>query len=181
MNDDYLSRQMEICEDLRAELRTATANKKFLSLTELLEQLETKRVNKTLVTSSGTFLLPHFGHSDYLDKASSYGDVHVVCLNTDESIRRLGRSPDFVPLHGRVIFVATHGKVDYVTLFDEDTPELILSYLRPNVYAKGEDWAMKLLPERETVESNGGRIVFIPHTYDFSASKLVTNIMEKSK
>ncbi len=176
MNDNYLSKQRVICEAVRPQLKTQNAGLKFLPLEEILRILDPRRENETVVTSSGTFLLPHFGHCDYLEKAASHGGLHVVCVNTDDSIRRLGRSPNFVPIHGRIVFVAAQSSVHYVTLFDELTPEEILSYLRPNVHTKGADWSDRELPERAVVESYGGRIVIIPITYNFSSSILAGNI-----
>jgi rfaE bifunctional protein nucleotidyltransferase chain/domain len=119
---------------------------------------------RPLVFTNGVFDVMHRGHAIYLAQARALGASLVVALNTDASARRLGKGPDR-PLNNeqdRAILVAALGAVDLVTWFDEDTPEQLISEIRPDILVKGGDYDMRKLPETALVESWGGRALALP-------------------
>ncbi|HEX2026124.1 MAG TPA: D-glycero-beta-D-manno-heptose 1-phosphate adenylyltransferase [Actinomycetota bacterium] len=130
----------------------------------------------TVVATSGCFDLLHAGHVATLESARALGDCLIVCLNSDESIRRL-KGPDrpVVGVDDRAAVLRSLACVDEVVVFDEDTPEAALSRLRPDVFAKGGDYAMAELPEAALVESWGGQAVILPYV----AGRSTTGLMEE--
>jgi D-glycero-beta-D-manno-heptose 1-phosphate adenylyltransferase len=141
---------------------------------------EWRREGRIVVWTNGVFDLLHVGHVRSLEAAKALGDVLVVGVNADESVREL-KGPDR-PLVGaaeRAEVVAGLASVDRVVVFDEPTPERVLAELQPDVHAKGADYAPpdgKPLPERELVESYGGRIEFLPFVPARSTTDLVERI-----
>jgi len=125
-----------------------------------------RRAGKTVVWTNGCFDILHVGHARNLAACKACGDVLVVGLNSDVSVRAI-KGPTR-PVNGeadRAELLAALGCVDAVVLFDETTPEISLSRLKPDVHCKGEDYAPpngKPIPEARVVESYGGRICFIP-------------------
>lgn len=127
-----------------------------------------------LVATGGCFDLLHPGHVNLLRQARAMGDALVVCLNSDDSVRRLkGPSRPIVPERDRARLVAELASVDAVTVFAEDSPASILDRLRPDVWVKGGDYADAELPEAEVVRRHGGEIVLIPMFAGYSTTKLV--------
>jgi D-beta-D-heptose 7-phosphate kinase/D-beta-D-heptose 1-phosphate adenosyltransferase len=118
------------------------------------------------VFTNGVFDLLHVGHVRGLDRAATLGDVLVVAVNDDDSVRRLkGESRPLVPAEERAELLAALAPVDYVVVFDELEPSDLLRELRPDVVCKGADYAPphgKPMPERVVVEEYGGRIEFLP-------------------
>jgi len=165
-----------------AELGSELTLGKFKPLGELEEILEEERQDgKIVVVSSGAFLLPHYAHKLYLEKAKNLGNILVVSMNTDDSIRENDRCTKFVPLYGRIIEIASAQVVDYICMFNETTPITILDYLRPSIYTKGVDWEGKPLPEEEVIKKNKGKIVFIDTKEDFSSTTLAGNVKKHDK
>ena len=148
---------------------------------DLLEQRERWRgEGRTVVWTNGVFDLVHVGHVRSLEAAKSLGDVLVVGVNGDESVREL-KGPDrpLVTARERAEVVAALESVDRVVVFDETTPERALADLRPDIHAKGADYEPpdgKPLPERDLVESYGGRIEFLPFVPARSTSSLVERL-----
>ena len=128
----------------------------------------------TIVATGGCFDLLHAGHVSMLEAARRLGDCLVVCLNSDDSIRRL-KGPDrpLVPEDDRAAVLQALAAVDAVVLFDEDTPEAVLERLRPDVWAKGGDYAIEELPEARVVESWGGRAVILAYVRGRSTTRLI--------
>ena len=128
----------------------------------------------TVVATGGCFDLLHAGHVSTLRAARSLGDCLVVCLNSDESVRRL-KGPDrpLVPADDRAAVLEALGCVDAVVVFDEDTPEAVLRRLRPDVWAKGGDYTAAQLPEAPLVESWGGRVAVLPYVEGRSTTALL--------
>ena len=119
-----------------------------------------RRAGRRVVFTNGCFDLLHAGHVAYLRQARALGDLLVVGLNSDSSVRRL-KGPDrpVIPDVDRARVVAALRSVDQVVLFDEDRPDGLIRALRPDVYAKGGDYDIESLPERSVVESSGGQVV----------------------
>jgi rfaE bifunctional protein nucleotidyltransferase chain/domain len=136
-----------------------------------------------VVWTNGAFDLLHVGHVRNLNGAAALGDVLIVGVNSDESVRRLkGPKRPFIPADERVEMLAALRVVDYAMLFDEDTPEAVLERLRPDVHVKGEDYRPphgKPIPEAATVEAYGGRIAFLPMVPGRSTTALAGDIRER--
>ena len=138
-----------------------------------------RQEGKTLVFTNGHFDLLHIGHLDYLGKARALGDALFVGLNGDVSTRRLkGEGRPIVPAIQRARLLAGLDAVSAVIVFDEDTADNLLRTLQPEIYAKGGDYAEKVLPERETVETFGGRIELIEYLPGHSTTELINKIRD---
>ena len=136
-----------------------------------------RNAGKTLVFTNGHFDLFHVGHLDYLEKARALGDALFVGLNGDASSARLkGRGRPLVPAQERARLLAALEPVDAVIIFDDDTADSLLSALQPEIYAKGGDYAHKVLPERPTVAAYGGRVELIDFLPGHSTSELIQKI-----
>lgn len=137
---------------------------------------------KTVVWTNGCFDLLHVGHVRGFEEARGLGDVLVVGVNSDASVRRLkGPGRPIVPEAERAELLAALGCVDRVVVFGEDTPREVLGRLRPDVHCKGEDYAppsTRPIPEAEVVRSYGGRIAFLKFTPGSSTTDLVRRIKE---
>ena len=149
-----------------------------VSWEELLPERDLwRRAGRTVVWTNGCFDLLHVGHLRSLEAAKRLGDVLVVGVNGDESVRRLkGPGRPVVPAEDRAAMVAALRPVDRVVIFGEDTPEAALERLRPEIHAKGADYADKPIPEREVVERHGGRVVLLPLVEGWSTSGLLDRI-----
>ena len=146
----------------------------ILSRNELKEEREKLRAaGKRLVFTNGCFDILHVGHVRYLRSARELGDVLLVALNTDRSVSRIKPGRPVVPEGQRAEMVASLEMVDYVTLFDEDTPYALIKLLGPDVLVKGGDW------KREEIVGSD----IVPNTYSLPYIKGVstTEIMEKIK
>jgi len=136
-----------------------------------------------VVLTNGCFDLLHRGHVVYLQKARAYGDVLVVALNSDASVRAF-KGPDRPLVHqdDRATVLAALAAVDYVVIFDEPTAEALVACLRPDVYVKGGDYdpsTNKPLPEAAVVRAYGGEMVFIPYLPGYSTSILIDTILAR--
>lgn len=141
-----------------------------------------KQENKKVVFTNGCFDLIHSGHVDYLVKAKEMGDVLILALNTDESIRRIkGDKRPILKQDERAFIVSNLKPVDYVTFFNEDTPANIIDELIPDILVKGADWAIDKIVGRETVEANGGEVKTIRFVNDQSTSNIIKIIKERYK
>lgn len=137
-----------------------------------------KRAGKSIVFTNGCFDFLHVGHVRYLKAAKAQGDVLVVGLNSDGSVRQIkGPRRPVVPEHERAEIVASLACVDFVTLFDEPDPAMLIRLLMPDVLVKGADWAMDAIVGRDIVESAGGRVVRIPLTEGVSTSGMIEKII----
>ena len=151
---------------------------RVVALSRLRETLSAARdAGRRIVFTNGCFDLLHAGHLGLLESSAELGDVLVVGLNGDESVRRL-KGPDrpFVPFDERAEMLAGLGAVDWVVGFDEDTPAALIDAVLPDVLVKGGDWSLDRIVGRETVESRGGRVVTVPLRSDLSTTSLVDRI-----
>jgi rfaE bifunctional protein nucleotidyltransferase chain/domain len=136
---------------------------------------------KPWVFTNGVFDVLHRGHVVYLAQARALGGSLIVALNTDASVRRLGKGDDR-PLNkdmDRAIVMASQQSVDLVTWFDEDTPVQLISEIRPDILVKGGDYDMTTLPETALVESWGGHALALPFVQGYSTTALLKKIREQ--
>jgi D-beta-D-heptose 7-phosphate kinase/D-beta-D-heptose 1-phosphate adenosyltransferase len=153
-------------------------NKKILSLEDLSRELAPARRGRAkVVFTNGCFDLLHVGHVRYLREARRMGDILVVGVNTDASVRRLkGPSRPVQPEQDRAEILAGLACVDHVVLFGEDTPLAVIERLRPDVLVKGGDWPVEAIVGREVVEASGGKVATIPYVEGMSTSALIERI-----
>ena len=148
----------------------------------LLIRNQLKAEGKKVVFTNGCFDLIHSGHVDYLVKAKEMGDVLLLALNSDSSIKRIkGNKRPILMQDERAFIVSNLKPVDYVTFFDEDTPAEIINDLIPDVLVKGADWAIDKIVGREIVEANGGEVKTIKFVNDQSTSNIINIIKERYK
>ena len=122
----------------------------------------------------------HAGHVATLGAARALGDCLIVCLNSDASVRRLkGRGRPLVPADDRAAVLASLEVVDAVVTFDEDTPEAALRALRPDIFAKGGDYALTDLPETAAMASWGGQTVVLPYLEGRSTTRLLEEVAQR--
>lgn len=148
------------------------------SITRLLPLLEEyRRQNKQIVLTNGCFDILHRGHITYLEQAKQQGDVLIVGVNTDTSIRRLkGPARPINSVLDRVGVLQAIGSVDHVVTFDEDTPHELIRAIRPDVFVKGGDYTREKLPEASLVEELGGTIKLLPFAADRSTTSIISRI-----
>ena len=145
-------------------------------LQTLLKKLRDEK--KTIVTTNGCFDILHVGHVRYLVKTKSFADVMIVALNSDKSVRSI-KGPDR-PINNendRAEILNALSCVDYVVLFDEDSPAGLLAEIKPDVHTKGADYTVETLPEAKIIMDAGGRIEFI----SFVEGKSTTSLIDKIK
>lgn len=133
---------------------------------------------KTVVTTNGCFDILHVGHVKYLEKTKTFGDYLIVLLNSDKSVKSIkGPTRPVNNELDRAEVLSALRCVDYVVLFDEDSPRNLLDEMKPDVYTKGADYNMDTLPEADIMKKNGTKVEFI----DFVEGKSTTNIINKMK
>ena len=141
-----------------------------------------RAVARVVVWTNGCFDPVHRGHLHSLQAARKLGDVLVVGVNGDASVRRLkGQGRPLMPAGDRAELLAALRVVDYVTVFEEDTPTAVLAAVQPDIHTKGADYAGpggKAVPEREVVEAYGGRMEFLPLLPGRSSAFLVAALRE---
>jgi rfaE bifunctional protein nucleotidyltransferase chain/domain len=134
------------------------------------------RENKTVVFTNGTFDIIHRGHVEYLSAAKLLGDIMIVGLNTDASIRRIkGNGRPINPNRDRAAVLAALGCVDYVCMFGENTPQRLIAALVPDVLVKGADWKKEDIVGKDVVEAHGG----IVRTIRLTPGRSTTSILER--
>ncbi|MFQ5508915.1 MAG: D-glycero-beta-D-manno-heptose-7-phosphate kinase [Leptospirillia bacterium] len=169
---------LEVIQHVRA-LGGATEDK-LLSREALFETAtRLKREGRRIVFTNGCFDLLHVGHVRYLQKARELGDVLVLAINTDASVQKLkGPGRPVVPETERAYVLSALSCVDYVTLFDEDTPQVLIEGVRPDVLVKGGDYTPEQVVGRETVEADGGEVVIVPYLLGKSTTEMIQRINE---
>ena len=152
-----------------------------VSQSELLARRQNWRErSRKVVFTNGCFDLIHPGHVRLLETARAKGDVLVVAINSDDSVRRLkGPKRPILPQTDRAEILAAMAAVDAVTVFSEDTPCVLLERLLPDVLVKGADWS-HWIAGREIVEGSGGEVVAIPFEEHYSTTDLVQTIRERN-
>lgn len=141
-----------------------------------------RTAGRTVAFTNGVFDLIHAGHVAYLEWARAQAGALIVAINSDESVRRLkGSTRPFVPFDDRARVIAALRCVDAVLGFSELTPEVVLERLRPDVHIKSAQYRLEDLPEREVVESYGGRILLAPHQDGKSTTDLAARIVSRNR
>jgi len=136
-----------------------------------------RRAGRRVVFTNGVFDLLHPGHVRYLQAARAEGDVLIVGINSDRSVRAYkGPSRPITPETERAEILGALACVDGVVVFDEETPDRIVSRIQPDVLVKGADWAADAIVGRETVEARGGRVVRAPIEQGWSTSAIIEKI-----
>lgn len=131
---------------------------------------------KTVVATNGCFDILHVGHVRYLQKTKSFADYSIVLLNSDKSVKSIkGPSRPINPEQDRAEILCALSCVDYVVMFDEDSPRNLLDEIKPDVYTKGADYTMETLPEADIMRKNNTRVEFI----EFVQGKSTTSTIEK--
>ncbi|MDP6524170.1 MAG: D-glycero-beta-D-manno-heptose 1-phosphate adenylyltransferase [Kiritimatiellia bacterium] len=140
------------------------------------ELLRLRETGKTVVFTNGCFDILHTGHVDYIEFARSQGDVLIIGINSDASVRRnKGGNRPIVPQENRARVLAALESVDYVVVFDEDEPAQLVEELLPDVLVKGADWS-HYVSGREAVEKNGGKVILADLTEGQSTTGIIETI-----
>ncbi|TET20390.1 MAG: D-glycero-beta-D-manno-heptose 1-phosphate adenylyltransferase [Candidatus Aminicenantes bacterium] len=157
--------------------------KKLYSLAQLTKIIEgQKKKGKQVVLANGCFDLIHIGHIRYLKESKKKGDVLVVALNSDSSVRKLkGKGRPILNENERAEIISSFSFVDYITFFIEEKVDKVLLSLKPHVHAKGSDYTEETVPEKETVQDYGGKIAITGGPKVKSTSKLIEEIAAKIK
>lgn len=151
------------------------ADRRALAL--ILNGLRTS--GKNVVLTNGVFDLMHVGHMRCLEDARSRGDYLVVAVNNDKSAQAIkGKGRPIVPVAERMEMLSALSFVDYVTTFEDETADALLEQLQPSLYAKGTDYTLKTLPERDTVKALGIKAVFVGDKKGHSTAKLIQKVQK---
>ncbi len=135
-----------------------------------------QKSGKTVVATNGCFDILHVGHVRYLQKTKSFADYSIVLLNSDKSVKSIkGPSRPINNQDDRAEILCALSCVDYVVMFDENSPGALLDEIKPDVYTKGADYTMETLPEADIMRKNNTRVEFI----EFVQGKSTTNTINK--
>ena len=151
---------------------------KVLARQACVDAAQAGTLPRPIIFTNGVFDILHRGHATYLDAAAQLGATLIVALNTDDSVRRLGKGANrpLNCLEDRAALIAALDCVTIVTDFSEDTPQALIEQIRPDVIVKGGDYDMETLPETASVKSWGGKAVAIPFEFERSTTSLVNKI-----
>ncbi|MCR4328850.1 MAG: D-glycero-beta-D-manno-heptose 1-phosphate adenylyltransferase [Patescibacteria group bacterium] len=158
-------------------MRTQKKIKALVEITRIAKNARAKK--KKVVTTNGCFDILHIGHIRNLSFAKSKGDILIVGVNSDASVRALkGKLRPIVPARERAEMIAALHTVDYVFIFRETTPFKWLEILKPDIHIKGGDRRIEEITERNLVIAQGGKVVLCPVTQGRSTSKIITRILD---
>ncbi len=156
---------------------------KLLPLNQLVAEVERRRQRgETIVLTNGCFDLLHAGHVTYLEQAAHLGDCLIVAVNSDHSIRQLGKGPDrpLIPQEQRALMLSALEAVDYVTIFDEPTPHRVVQALRPHILVKGGTYRVEEIVAREVVEAYGGTVQALGAVPGVSTTEIIRRIRQEA-
>jgi rfaE bifunctional protein nucleotidyltransferase chain/domain len=155
-----------------------TVSGKVKSLDELKRIADqARRDGKTVVLTNGCFDLLHRGHVHILREAKALGDILIVAINSDRSVKAIkGPSRPVLSQSDRTELLAAMEMVDYVALFDEPDPYDLIAAVRPNVLVKGGDWGSDQIVGADIVKRNGGKVAVIPYLKGFSTTEIIERI-----
>lgn len=157
-------------------------NDKIISAESLAVKLTEIRAGKTVVSTNGCFDILHPGHIKFLENAKSLGDILVVALNSDNSVKAIkGESRPIISEQLRAYALSSLTYTDYVAVFQENTPEKLLELIRPDIHVKGEEYNRSGIPEQKVVEANGGKVIYLPTVKGFSTTALIDKIASLSQ
>lgn len=153
----------------------------ILSVEKLAEiRIQLKNENKKVVFTNGVFDILHAGHVDYINKAKEKGDVLIVALNSDLSVKKIkGENRPIVSQSERGFIISNLKAVDYVTFFDEETPYEVIKIIVPDVLIKGADWAPENIVGKDIVEANGGTVQTIEFVNQTSTTNIIKTVIER--
>ncbi len=155
---------------------------KIVNLGQLASIIQKRERGQKVVFTNGCFDLVHLGHIDYLEKAAEKGDLLVVGLNSDQSIKKIkGKNRPIVNENSRSRLLAAMQFVDYVVMFDDETPIELIKTLKPDILIKGNDYDLSNIVGADIVMSNGGKVETVDLVEGYSTSKLIESIIEKNK
>jgi rfaE bifunctional protein nucleotidyltransferase chain/domain len=160
---------------------SANSNNKFAPILDRLRlvarvAIERQRKRK-IVLANGCFDFFHVGHIRYLAGAKALGDCLIVAVNSDEQVRKLkGQSRPLMPEHERAEIISALKFVDYVTIFAEPTVEELIRAIRPDFHAKGTDYTINTVPEREIVRELGGQVAIVGDPKNHSSTELIKTV-----
>jgi D-beta-D-heptose 7-phosphate kinase/D-beta-D-heptose 1-phosphate adenosyltransferase len=141
---------------------------------------QAKKNGRSVVFTNGCFDLLHRGHVHILRQAKAAGDILIVGMNSDRSVKSIKGSPrPILPETDRVELISAMEMVDYVVLFDEPDPYQLIAAIKPNVLAKGGDWSADKIVGSDIVERNGGRVAVIPYLKGFSTTEIIERIRKQ--
>jgi len=157
--------------------------KKLYTLSQLTKIIQAhKKRGQKIVLANGCFDLIHVGHIRYLKESKKKGDILVLALNSDSSIRKLkGEGRPILNQKERAVIASSFYFIDYITFFDEPNVEKVLLALKPDIHAKGSDYTEETVPEKETVKGYGGTIAITGGPKIKSTSPLIKEIASKIK
>jgi D-beta-D-heptose 7-phosphate kinase/D-beta-D-heptose 1-phosphate adenosyltransferase len=148
----------------------------------ITERNRLRREGLRLVFTNGCFDLLHPGHVRYLRQARALGDALVVALNSDPSVRALkGPTRPILNQQERAEIIAALEFVDYVVIFDDETPRSLIAELTPDVLVKGGDWGLDQIVGRDEVEAAGGRVLSLPYVEGLSTTDIIGRIVETAQ
>jgi D-glycero-beta-D-manno-heptose 1-phosphate adenylyltransferase len=155
---------------------------KLLDIPQLLEEVRSLKHNgQKIVFTNGCFDLLHPGHITYLQTARRMGDVLIVGLNSDRSVRELkGAARPILTEKERAIVLSGLESVSFITIFDENTPLNLIRSILPDVLVKGGDWGLSEIVGRKEVEDAGGKVVALPYEAGYSTSQIVDRILKQN-
>ena len=154
--------------------------KNINELAEIRKKL--KLQNKKVVFTNGVFDILHAGHVDYITKAKSKGDILIVAVNSDSSVKKIkGELRPIIPQNERAFIISSLKPVDYVVIFDEETPYEVIKKIIPDVLVKGADWSVKDIVGSDIVETTGGKVETIEFLNDHSTTNIIKTVLERFK
>ena len=155
---------------------------KIAEADRIKDQIESRRANgEKVVLANGCFDLLHVGHVRYLEAARAEGDILIVGINSDDSVRVIkGEGRPLMPAAERAEILSALSVVDHIVIFDSPTVEPLIETLRPDVHAKGTDYTTNTVPERAAVEAQGGRVAIVGDPKDHSTRDLIGEIRRRS-
>lgn len=158
-------------------------NQKIKSLKDLIPIVNNlKSQNKKIVTTNGVFDILHYGHVKYLEDAKKLGDILIVGINTDKSVKQnKGYKRPVNDEKSRASVLAALESVDYVFLFDEKDPRNWLNKIKPHIHVKAGDYKLDQIIEKGIVEKNGGKIVIAKAEKQYSTTKVINKILSLNK
>jgi rfaE bifunctional protein nucleotidyltransferase chain/domain len=167
--------------NLTDEQSRVEAAARILDRNRLIARVAIARKNGArIVLANGCFDILHVGHVRYLEGAGALGDLLVVAINSDEQVRVLkGEGRPLVPERERAEIIASLRAVDFVTIFSEPNVETLLRAIRPDIHAKGTDYTVDSVPERDVVRSYGGRVMIVGDPKDHSTSEMISQLGQR--
>lgn len=166
---------MNQSEDIRIN-----AASRILDRNRLIARVAIQRKNGArIVLANGCFDLLHVGHIRYLEGAKQLGDILIVGINSDEQVKTLkGVNRPFIPERERAEIIAALRSVDYVTIFSEPSVTELIKAIRPDIHAKGTDYTVESVPERDVVRSYGGRVAIVGDPKNHSSTEMREQVLQ---